>query len=120
MLKLWQELHEIKPDFERRGSKNNFFPNSTIEGFLIFGASRGFIGSPVRAAAARASAEGIIKENRENKAATSFNMIHLPGSFLTSLFVKKEGLAKTKQALVMKHGKCLPLSWVSPKICMAS
>ena len=32
MLRLWQELQEMKPDFESRGSKNSFLPSSTTAG----------------------------------------------------------------------------------------
>src|SRR3990172_7299472 len=51
--KLWQELQEIKPDFDRRGSKKRFFPSSTKAGFLILAASMGWIGSLLFSAFAR-------------------------------------------------------------------
>jgi hypothetical protein len=45
MLKLWQELQEINPDIDKRGSKNNIFPNSTISAFSTFAGLIGWIGS---------------------------------------------------------------------------
>src|SRR5574343_979948 len=30
--RLWHELHEIKPDFDRRGSKNSIWPSSAVAG----------------------------------------------------------------------------------------
>jgi hypothetical protein len=45
MLKLWQELQEIKPDFDNRVSKNNIFPSSTIAAFSGFTGLIGCIGS---------------------------------------------------------------------------
>ncbi|HNP25162.1 MAG TPA: hypothetical protein PKM20_00345 [Nitrosomonas sp.] len=47
MLKLWQELQEIKPDFDNRGSKNSILPSSTISGLAGFTALIGCIGSLV-------------------------------------------------------------------------
>jgi hypothetical protein len=38
-------LQEINPDLERRGSKNNISPSSTIFGFFGLCASMGWIGS---------------------------------------------------------------------------
>ena len=43
ILKLWQELQEIKPDLDKRVSKYSFLPNSTIDGFLGATASIGLI-----------------------------------------------------------------------------
>ena len=45
MPRLWQELQEMAPDLDRRGSKNNFLPSSTLAGSLITAASIGCIGS---------------------------------------------------------------------------
>ena len=39
--KLWQELQEMNPDFESRGSKNNFLPSSTFAGSLTSTGSTG-------------------------------------------------------------------------------
>src|SRR3989338_9354173 len=44
-LRLWQELQEMKPDLDRRGSKKSFLPNSTIALFLTDAAGMGWIGS---------------------------------------------------------------------------
>jgi len=35
MLRLWQELQEMKPNFDRRGSNNSFFPSSTNAGLVM-------------------------------------------------------------------------------------
>jgi hypothetical protein len=35
ILRLWQELQEMNPDFDRRGSKNSFFPSSVIAAFSV-------------------------------------------------------------------------------------
>ncbi len=45
MPRLWQELQEIAPERDRRGSKNSFLPSSTLAGSLITAASIGWIGS---------------------------------------------------------------------------
>src|SRR5690606_1983116 len=45
MLRLWHELHEIAPDFDRRGSKNSFLPNSTLAGSVMTAGSMGWMGS---------------------------------------------------------------------------
>src|SRR5690606_2524813 len=45
MDRLWQELQEMKPDLERRGSKNNCLPSSTLAGFSILAGSIGSMGS---------------------------------------------------------------------------
>src|SRR5690606_30692506 len=52
MLRLWQLLHEMKPDLESRGSKNSFFPSSTAAGLTAFGAGTGETGSSDCATAA--------------------------------------------------------------------
>jgi len=49
MLRLWQELQEIKPDLDSRGSKNSFLPNSSIALFFTGAAVIGWIGSLVAA-----------------------------------------------------------------------
>ncbi|WP_256203624.1 hypothetical protein [Nitrosomonas sp. Nm58] len=45
MLRLWQELQEIKPDLDNRGSKNSIFPSSTISAFSGFTGLMDCIGS---------------------------------------------------------------------------
>src|SRR3989338_6430021 len=45
MLRLWQELQEIKPDLDSRGSKKSFLPNSIFALFLTAAAGIGWIGS---------------------------------------------------------------------------
>ena len=45
MLRLWQELQEINPDLDRRGSKKSIFPSSTIPLSLGAAALIGLIGS---------------------------------------------------------------------------
>ena len=40
-----QELQEIKPDLDKRVSKNNILPNSTISAFFTAGTLMGWIGS---------------------------------------------------------------------------
>lgn len=43
--RLWQELQLITPDFDKRGSKNNFFPKSTFAVLVILAGSIGCMGS---------------------------------------------------------------------------
>jgi hypothetical protein len=45
MLKLWQELQEMNPDLDKRGSKKSILPNSTMSGFFGLAATIGLIGS---------------------------------------------------------------------------
>src|SRR5690606_6473099 len=45
MLRLWQELQEMKPDFDSRGSKNSCLPSSTLAGSVILAGRIGWIGS---------------------------------------------------------------------------
>ncbi|MNT67012.1 hypothetical protein D3C72_2051240 [compost metagenome] len=51
MLRLWQELQEMKPDLDKRGSKNSCLPSSTLATSVIFAGCTGRIGSLVGAAA---------------------------------------------------------------------
>jgi len=44
-LRLWQELQEMNPDFDRRGSKNSCLPSSTLAGASLGAASSGWMGS---------------------------------------------------------------------------
>jgi hypothetical protein len=41
MLRLWQELQEMKPDLDRRGSKNSFLPSSTMPRLICLGGEIG-------------------------------------------------------------------------------
>src|SRR5690606_25587173 len=43
--RLWHELQEMKPDFERRGSKKSFLPSSALPRSICFGGRIGVIGS---------------------------------------------------------------------------
>ncbi|MNT32512.1 hypothetical protein D3C72_1683980 [compost metagenome] len=52
MLRLWQLLQEIKPERDRRGSKNSFLPSSTIAGLATLAAVIGWIGSLLAASSA--------------------------------------------------------------------
>src|SRR5690606_3541263 len=45
MDRLWQELQEMKPDLDRRGSKYSCLPSSTLAGLVILAGSIGWIGS---------------------------------------------------------------------------
>jgi len=45
MLRLWQELQEMKPDFDRRGSKYSFLPSSTWARLMFCTGRIGWIGS---------------------------------------------------------------------------
>src|SRR5688572_18847963 len=45
MLRLWQELQEMNPDFDKRGSKKSILPSSTMFSFLGLSASMGWMGS---------------------------------------------------------------------------
>src|SRR5688500_17468334 len=58
MLRLWQELQEMNPDFDKRGSKKSILPSSTMFSFLGLAASIGWMGSSADAAAAAAMAGG--------------------------------------------------------------
>ncbi|MCG3772543.1 MAG: hypothetical protein JW384_03757 [Nitrosomonadaceae bacterium] len=57
ILRLWQELHEMKPDLERRGSKKSILPSSTIPTFFGAAALIGWIGSLADAVAEAAIAQ---------------------------------------------------------------
>ena len=72
MLRLWHELHEMKPERDRRGSNQSFLPSSTLAGLLTLAASSGWIGSSrgfcactckpaLKASAATASAAAVGK-----------------------------------------------------------
>src|SRR5690606_2759975 len=43
--RLWHELHEMKPDLDRRGSKKSFLPSSAMPMLICFGGRIGVIGS---------------------------------------------------------------------------
>src|SRR5687768_2221120 len=45
MLRLWQELQAMNPDFDKRGSKKSILPSSTMVWFLGLAASIGCMGS---------------------------------------------------------------------------
>src|SRR5690606_11675134 len=45
MDRLWQELHEMNPERDRRGSKNNCLPNSTLAGSVISAGAMNCTGS---------------------------------------------------------------------------
>src|SRR3990167_4069238 len=49
--RLWQELQEMKPDLERRGSKYSFLPSSTSAGLVTLAGAMGWIGSRLAAIA---------------------------------------------------------------------
>src|SRR5690606_13085282 len=63
--RLWQELHEMKPERERRGSKNSFLPSSTNAGLVTLAASIGWTGSS-RVVAAQAVPARLIATARES------------------------------------------------------
>jgi hypothetical protein len=54
MLRLWQELQEINPDFDRRGSKKSILPSSTMFSFFGVAAGIGWMGSSAADAVAEA------------------------------------------------------------------
>src|SRR5687768_7589278 len=56
MLRLWQELQEMNPDFDKRGSKKSILPSSTMFSFLGLAASIGWMGSSAAAAMAGGAA----------------------------------------------------------------
>ena len=69
MLRLWQELQEMKPERDSRGSKNSFLPSSTLAGSVTLAGCSGWMGSSladctgkdkpmINAAAARPSVVG--------------------------------------------------------------
>src|SRR5574344_1916286 len=45
MDRLWQELQEMKPDLDRRGSNHSFLPSSTMAGLVTLAGSMGAMGS---------------------------------------------------------------------------
>ena len=45
MLRLWQELHEMKPERDRRGSNHSFLPSSTLAGLVTLAGAIGCTGS---------------------------------------------------------------------------
>ena len=45
MDRLWQELQEMKPDLDRRGSNHSFIPSSTMAGLATVAATKGVMGS---------------------------------------------------------------------------
>src|SRR5690554_7537566 len=45
MDRLWQELQEMKPDIDRRGSNQSFLPSSTFSGSVTTAGSIGLISS---------------------------------------------------------------------------
>jgi hypothetical protein len=49
MDRLWQELQEMKPDLDKRGSKNNFLPSSTSAGSATLTVLIGWMGSLIAA-----------------------------------------------------------------------
>jgi hypothetical protein len=60
MLRLWQELQEMNPDFDKRGSQKSILPSSTMFSFLGLAASIGWIGSSAAAAAAVAGGAAMV------------------------------------------------------------
>lgn len=56
MLRLWQELQEMKPDLERRGSKYSFLPSSAWARLISYAGRIGVIGSVASAAAQEVAA----------------------------------------------------------------
>ncbi|MNM18745.1 hypothetical protein D3C81_290420 [compost metagenome] len=65
MLRLWQLLQEIKPERDRRGSKNNFLPSSTIAGWATLAAAMGWIGSRSAACTMAPKARLVMKSKGE-------------------------------------------------------
>src|SRR5690554_4637922 len=51
VLRLWQELEEMKPDIDRRGSNHSFLPSSTCSGCSLTSGSIGLMSSVVRRSA---------------------------------------------------------------------
>src|SRR5690606_18941742 len=45
VLRLWQELQEMKPDMDSRGSNHNCLPSSTFSGSVTVAGSMGLINS---------------------------------------------------------------------------
>ena len=64
MLRLWQELQEIAPDFDRRGSKNSFAPSSTMAGLATLAGAIGWMGSSRGAACADVNASRLTERAR--------------------------------------------------------
>src|SRR5690554_4435454 len=51
MDRLWQELQEMNPDIDRRGSNHSFLPSATFSGSVTTAGSMGLISSVVRRSA---------------------------------------------------------------------
>jgi hypothetical protein len=71
MLRLWHELQEMNPDFDRRGSKNSFLPNSTSAGLVTLATETGLIGSSIAIAAPAVATPA---ENTANARTGSLNV----------------------------------------------
>ena len=79
MLRLWHELHEMKPERERRGSKNSFLPRSTLAASVTFTATIGEIGSAAQAAPAASSSAAAIAPNGLAREGIGMVFIIAPG-----------------------------------------
>src|SRR5690625_483547 len=66
MLRLWHELQEIKPERDKRGSKNNILPSSTFSGSVISAAGMGSTGTLRTDSALAAKAIQVDKANTES------------------------------------------------------
>ena len=66
MLRLWHELHEMKPERDRRGSNHSFLPSVTWAGLVTLWGTMGCTGScaPALPMDSRAAAETMPRKNR--------------------------------------------------------
>src|SRR5690625_4359478 len=67
MLKLWHELHEIKPERDKRGSKKSILPNSTFSGSVISAGGIGSTGTLRTDSADAPKARLVDKNNTESR-----------------------------------------------------
>src|SRR5699024_9014837 len=67
MLRLWHELQEIKPERDKRGSKNSIFPSSTFSGLVITVSGIGCTGPLRTDSALAANAKKVDNANTESR-----------------------------------------------------
>jgi hypothetical protein len=76
--RLWQELQEIKPDFDKRVSKNNFLPSSAMAGLATLAGLIAEIGSLLGASACTNEYIGSPINKATPKTVKRFNMTNTP------------------------------------------
>jgi ACR3 family arsenite efflux pump ArsB len=98
MLKLWQELQEMKPDLDSLGSKKSFLPSSTFALFLTGATEIGWMGSSDDVAAQHV-------EVKTSVSAVTNVLIFMVIPFISNL--RNRSMKKTGYQRVV--GTCRPL-----------